>query len=260
MPRLDHVVVNTLKDMPAAAAVFAALGFTLTPLGRHSLGSINHLMMTPGPYLELVGVPEAGLQRQEVLDSPFGLNGLVFTTDNADATCDRLRAAGLPATDPVAFSRPVEIDGEVVEARFRTVRLPAALVPAGRVYFCQHLTPDYVWRPEWLTHPNGFRAIDRFQVASRDPASDARLFALLCDAPAETEGSVWRVDGDGFRIEIEEGPAPRFVTFDLVFDSLDEIARRAGRLPGAVWQRLGADAARLALPAFDLTMECRSIR
>ncbi|MFJ5487301.1 VOC family protein, partial [Hansschlegelia beijingensis] len=109
---LDHVVVNALRGMDAAAETFAALGFTLTPLGRHSLGSINHLMVAPGAYLELVAVPETGKQRQEVLDSPFGLSGLVFKTDDADAAYQRLSAAGLSPTEPVAFSRPVEIDGE----------------------------------------------------------------------------------------------------------------------------------------------------
>ena len=94
MAALDHVVINTLKSMDAAADLFAALGFTLTPRGHHSLGSINHLMMTPGAYLELVGVPDTGRQRQEVLDSPFGLNGLVLRTFDADATRDRLAASG----------------------------------------------------------------------------------------------------------------------------------------------------------------------
>lgn len=257
MALLDHVVVNTLRDMPAAAETFAALGFTLTPLGHHSLGSINHLMMTPGPYLELVGVPETGLQRQEVLDSPFGLNGLVLKTGDADATFARLAAAGFAPTGPVAFSRPVEIDGRQEEARFRTVRLPPGLVPAGRVYFCEHLTPDYVWREEWLAHPNGFTGIDRFVVASPDPEGAARLYASLCDGRAEGSDAGWAVSLDGFRIDVVEG-APRFVTFDLAFDGLDEIARRAEAHPQAAWQQLSASAGTLTLPAFALTLACRS--
>lgn len=38
MATLDHVVVNALREMDKAAEIFAGLGFTLTPLGRHSLG------------------------------------------------------------------------------------------------------------------------------------------------------------------------------------------------------------------------------
>ena len=46
---LDHVVINVLRRMDEAADLFAALGFRLTPRGHHSLGSVNHLMMTAGP-------------------------------------------------------------------------------------------------------------------------------------------------------------------------------------------------------------------
>ena len=99
---LDHVVVNVLRGMDGAAAIFAALGFQLTPLGRHSLGSINHLMMTPGGYLELVGVPPEGKQRQEVLDSPFGLNGLVLKSDDAKRLTPGSRP---PASAPPRRSR-----------------------------------------------------------------------------------------------------------------------------------------------------------
>ncbi|MEP9380588.1 VOC family protein [Aquabacter sp. CN5-332] len=259
MAKLDHVVVNVLKDMLSAAEAFAAQGFTLTPLGHHSLGSINHLMMTPGPYLELVGVPETGKQRQEVLDSPFGLNGLVLKTDDADETFARLADGGFAPTGPVAFSRPVKIDGREEEARFRTVRLPAHLVPAGRVYFCEHLTPDFVWRQEWLSHPNGLVDIDRFVVASPDPETDARLYAALCEGVAAHSEAGWSVACDGFRIDFVEGP-PRFVTFDLVFDGLDEIVRRATALPQAGWQALSATTGTLTLPDFALTIACRSIR
>ena len=42
---LDHVVVNAMFETDAAASCFEALGFALTPLGYHSLGSVYHLIM-----------------------------------------------------------------------------------------------------------------------------------------------------------------------------------------------------------------------
>ena len=53
----DHVVINVLFDMDRAAALMSQLGFSLTPRGYHSLGSINHLAMFDDDYLELVGLP-----------------------------------------------------------------------------------------------------------------------------------------------------------------------------------------------------------
>jgi hypothetical protein len=258
---LDHVVVNVLRGMDEAARLFAALGFQLTPLGRHSLGSINHLMMTPGAYLELVGVPDEGRQRQEVLDSPFGLNGLVLKTSDADATFRRLTEAGFAASEPVAFSRPVEIDGAALEARFRTVRLPADSFPAGRVYFCEHLTPELVWREEWLDHPNGFEGIDGVLVASPDPEAEAARYAAAVDAsPPDRRGERWQLALADAAIELEPANEPKFLSVGLRFRTLDRIEALARSLPQASWLSAELGPATLTLPSLALRMECRSSR
>jgi hypothetical protein len=255
---LDHVVINVLRRMDEAADLFAALGFRLTPRGYHSLGSINHLMMTAGPYLELVGVPETGAQRQDVLDSPFGLNGLVVASRDADATHARLAAAGLAAGPPVAFSRPVTVEGRAAEARFRTARVPAHLFPAGRLYHCEHLTPDLVWRPEWFDHPNGFSGIDALTIESPAPEADAALYATASGAPAEAAGGVWTLRLGETAITIVPGPVARFAALALRFRDLDALEARAGALPEVSWVRPGPDVATLTLPVFGLRLSCRA--
>ena len=255
---LDHVVINVLRDMDDAAALFAALGFQLTPLGRHSFGSINHLMMTPGAYLELVGVPETGLQRQDVLESPFGLNGLVLASRDAAATFAELSAAGLPIESPVAFFRPVTIDGRIEEARFRTVRFPTDTFPAGRVYYCEHLTPDLVWHEPWLTHPNGFCGIDGLRVASPDPEADAARFAAACRTQAERSQDGWRIPLGNADLHVVAGPKPCFLDLALRFRTLAEIEALAELLPAAQWTRTGPDEANVFLPALDLRLRCRT--
>src|SRR5580700_7614440 len=93
---LDHVVINVLFDMDRAAALMAQLGFTLTPRGYHSLGSINHLMVFEGHYLELIGLPSGmDVLRKDVLESPLGLDGLVFKADDIDKCLRTLRDSGL---------------------------------------------------------------------------------------------------------------------------------------------------------------------
>lgn len=259
MTRLDHVVVNTLRNMDQAFQCFAALGFTLTPRGHHSLGSINHLMVTRGAYLELVGVPEKGLQRQEVLDSPYGLNGLVFQSADVDADFVRLKAAGLPAQPSGSFSRPVEIDGKMLDARFKTVRFPLDAFPGGRVYFCEHLTPELVWREEWMSHPNGFRAIDRFVIESPSAKAEAERYALTCASTVKQEERDWTVPLEDAEIIVVDAPDARFVTVELVFNRLDDIARRAAALDGVVWQWVSPSReAVLTIPDLALNLTCRS--
>ena len=148
-PVLDHVVIDVRDRMDEAARTFAALGFQLTPRGHHTLGSMNHLMMFATDYLELLGFGEGGASRPELAPFPVGLNGLVFKTADADAVHAHAAAVGLPILPVQSFSRPVEFDGARQDARFRTTRLDPGKIAMGRVYFCEHLTPELVWRPEW---------------------------------------------------------------------------------------------------------------
>jgi Glyoxalase-like domain len=185
-PVLDHVVIDVRDRIGEAMRCFQGLGFQLTPRGRHTLGSVNHLAMFATDYLELLGFAGDAI-RPEIIRFPVGLNGLVFKTGNADSVHAQAAAAGLPILPVQSFSRPVMLDGATRDARFRTTRLDPVQVAMGRVYFCEHLTPELVWRPEWQTHPNGARAIARVVVATADPQRTARLFRGLFGDDAITD-------------------------------------------------------------------------
>jgi hypothetical protein len=178
-PVLDHVVVDVRDRIDEAMRCFASLGFLLTPRGHHTLGSVNHLAMFATDYLELLGFAAGGATRPEIARFPVGLNGLVFKTGDAGAVYRQAEAAGLPVLLVQSFSRPVTIDGATRDARFRTTRLDPSKVAMGRVYFCEHQTPDLVWRPAWQTHPNGARTIARVVVTTADPPRTAELFRDL---------------------------------------------------------------------------------
>jgi hypothetical protein len=186
-PVLDHVVIDVRNRIDEAMHSFSALGFQLTPRGRHTLGSVNHLAMFATDYLELLGFGEDGATRTEIARFPAGLNGLVFKTVDAEAVHRAAETAGLPVLPVQAFSRPVALDGATHDARFRTTRLDSTKVAMGRVYFCEHLTPELVWRPEWQAHPNGACAITRVVVATADPQRTAILFRDLFGGAAVSE-------------------------------------------------------------------------
>lgn len=171
---LDHLVINTHFEMNAAQAIFEQLGFTLTPRGRHSLGSINHLMVFENDYLELIGLPsDGGPLRKDVLESPVGIDGLVFQTSDAARTHQLLQANGLAVQPVQAFSRPVELDGIVSEARFETVRFEPGQFNAGRLYYCKHFTPELVWRKESQAHRNGVSALSGLLIVCESPQQEA---------------------------------------------------------------------------------------
>jgi hypothetical protein len=179
VPTLDHVVVNVRDRLDEAAETYRRLGFTLTPRGYHTLGSMNHLAMFGTDYLELIAVKPGDDGRSEILASPFGLDGLVFGTEDATATYEALRRNEVPIDPPQEFSRPVDAGGKVRDAVFRTTRLPRSASPAGRLYFCQHLTRHLVWRDEWRRHANGAVGVARAVIAAEEPEILGGLFAHM---------------------------------------------------------------------------------
>jgi hypothetical protein len=197
VPAFDHVVVNVQERMDEAEACYRRLGFTLTPRGFHTLGSINHLAVFGTDYLELIGLPPGGAGRRELMDWPVGLNGLVFATEDADALCTALRAGGVSCETPQSFARPVTLaDGTTRDAAFRTVRLPGETTEAGRLYFCAHATRDLVWRDEWRRHANGALGVIRAVIAAEQPDALAALFSRLFGAVAVT------CSDDGYRLAV----------------------------------------------------------
>jgi hypothetical protein len=177
---IDHVVINTAQRIDDAVDDFARLGFRLTPRGFHSTGSVNHLMMFGPDYLELIGVmPENAGLRPELSGSPPGLNGIAFATDSAAGACTALERASFSPSAPVALSRPVATEDGVHDAKFELVKLPPTLAGWGRLFVCEHLTRDLVWRDPLRVHPNSAREITRIVIVVPDPAAEAARIGVL---------------------------------------------------------------------------------
>jgi hypothetical protein len=203
-PALDHAVVNVRDQMDRAVEIYRRLGFHMTERGYHTLGSINHLAVLEHDYIELIGFePNAANVRADILRYPCGLNALVFGMSEANSVYAALQNSDVPAEPPVAFSRPVAVDGGNQDARFQTVRLAKDTVPGGRVYFCQHLTPELVWRPEWQRHANGAVALTRAVLVSADPPRAVAIFKRMFGDPVvSTDRNGAIISCKRFRIEV----------------------------------------------------------
>lgn len=205
---IDHVFVLT-ADLDAAAADWAALGFTVTPRGLHSdhKGTANHTMMLADDYIELLGVvaerPGNENQRNR-LKAGQGLHAIACKIDDAAAAAEALGALGI-ATEPVGhFERPVDLPaGATGMAAFSTVHYAAPEVPQGIVFMCQHRSRETVWVPAWMTHANGATAIAAVVVIAADPAPMAEGYARLWAA-----GQVAPCEGG---LRVETGTAPVLV-------------------------------------------------
>src|SRR5579871_2698401 len=119
VPTIDHVVVNVRDRIDEGLATYRRLGFTMTPRGYHTLGSMNHLAILGSEYLELIAAAPGETRRAEILAAPVGLNGLVFGTEVSASVYVALREAGVPVQPPLEFSRPVALADGSRDATFR---------------------------------------------------------------------------------------------------------------------------------------------
>src|SRR6188508_2783206 len=169
---LDHVVVM-VDGIDAAQRQYERLGFQVQPRGFHrKLGTANHLMIFDKDYFEILGIVEGtsfNAERREWLKDGGGLANVALATDGADLAFDAFKAAGLDPDAPLFFDRAVEIAGRTEKAAFRTVRIPKTNMPVVGFFVCEHITPQFVYRPESATHPNGARGLLGVTVIAEQP-------------------------------------------------------------------------------------------
>lgn len=247
LPTLDHVVINVRDRIDEGEETFRRLGFTLTPRGYHSLGSMNHLAIFGTDYLELIAAPPGDTRRPEILGSPEGLNGLVFGTEDSTSVHAALSDAGVPVLEPRQFTRPVDLGDRQEDATFRTVRLAEdGTVPDGRLYFCHHLTRHLVWRDEWRQHANGVVAVARAVIMARDPSRWAALFAAMFGADA-----VRGIDGGcalSVGLSVFEVVTPDRLAA-LFGDAVPDADGRTDMMAGLSFRTVSVDRAEAALAA-----------
>lgn len=211
---IDHVVI-LVRDIGGAEARFRRLGFNLTPRGHHSrLKSYNHCaMLAGGDYLELLTTGERGARPyyDDFLAMREGVAGIAFRTADARATRDALASAGFRPEEPIAFGRPVEIDGGTREARFVTVTADPAIPLGARAFFCQHETPELVWLPSHLPQPNTARGLATVTFVD-DGLDLAGRYARLLGGEAErrAEGAVLGLGAQRLEFLTPSAAAARF--------------------------------------------------
>ena len=184
---IDHVVI-TARDLNSIEDSFRRMGFNLTPRGHHTLGSQNHCIMFGKDYFELLMVPQRLPGREYYYDFARigdGLAAVALKTDNARGAYGELTAAALAPSEPVDFSRPVQLPEGARNASFRITQLGLEHTPGGQVFLCQHFTRDVVWRPEYQGHANTATGLAAIAIVSQEVPATASAYERLFDVKAE---------------------------------------------------------------------------
>jgi catechol 2,3-dioxygenase-like lactoylglutathione lyase family enzyme len=187
---LDHIGI-AVPDLAAAAETYRRLGFQLTPLQQQAgplepggpvvrWGSANHCAMLEQGYLELIGVVDPALYDNQLgrfLARYRGIHIMALGIADAEAAVERLRQAGLVVAGVRPMQRPVATPEGTSEVRFK--RVPLADAPEGRIQLIEHLTPELMWQPHLLAHPNRVVALTETVLCVADIAETAERFRRL---------------------------------------------------------------------------------
>jgi catechol 2,3-dioxygenase-like lactoylglutathione lyase family enzyme len=207
---LDHLGI-AVADLDDAAAQYRRLGFQLTDRGYHTLppprlgadrpfvGTGNHCAMLQQGYLELIGVTDPAYRGRLNADIARyqGIHIVAFGVDDSAAVARSFAAAGFGTASPQILERPVETQGETAVARFEIVDIPDRIVPEGHFFAIHHTTPELLWRPALMSHPNGAVKLTSLTVAVADPSDFARRLGHALSATA--------IGDDGFRLTLSAG-------------------------------------------------------
>jgi hypothetical protein len=176
---IDHLVVG-VEDLEAATRSYSALGFTVTPGGRHPTSTHNALVIfSDGSYLELLAFnePSPGHRWWPKIQAGGGIIDFCARTDDLEADTDAYRASGVTLERrPGARLRP---DGR--EVRWVT-SAPGGSAQGIAPFLIQDLTPRSERVAGDHTHPNGVTGVGTITVAVEDSAARG-WFANLTRTP-----------------------------------------------------------------------------
>ncbi|KAA3628833.1 MAG: VOC family protein [Proteobacteria bacterium] len=187
---LDHTVI-VVPDLDGAVAAYTALGFTVTPGGRHSTGTCNALIgLDDGSYLELLAFAEPNPSHRwsPLLRKGGGLADFCAISDDMDSDLARYRGAGITMSEPREMSR-TRPDGRTIRWR---LSVPPDIAPGTVPFLIEDLTPIEHRRPTATTHGNGVSGIVSVRLVSDELPTTSALYRELLQHPGTDI-----LDGDG---------------------------------------------------------------
>ena len=187
---LDHTG-QMRADLDAGAAAWQRLGFLLSPEtpqqgaapgedGMQPWATANRCALFREGYLELIGMRAPGRFNpwSHFMARHEGIHIAAFSCACADEAWPGMAAQGFAPPVQRARSTPAG------EMRFRNIFSEDASWPEGRIIVIEHQTPEVLWRPELLEHPNGASALRQCLFVSNRPDELASRLASFGADPA----------------------------------------------------------------------------
>lgn len=165
---INHVGI-AVRDLNETARRFEAMGFQLTPYSPHSaawkpgdavkpLGSGNRCVMFANDYLEILASEDPSQPAARItnfLKRHQGAHIICFNTEDPQRVDQRLHQAGIATSGVIPLQRDIDTPDGVRMAKFERVQFAPEHSPEGYIQAARHLTPQYIYQPRYIAHPNG---------------------------------------------------------------------------------------------------------
>ena len=200
---LDHVAVVSPRPDELFGS-YERLGFNLTPLSMHQgavkagdapipWGTGNRCAMFKSGYLELLAIIDPARYCgifPDLLERYVGLHIIAFGCQDVAREHERLDRTGVETNGVVALQRELETKDGMRRARFSLLRPARSEAAEGRINIIQHHTPEHLWQPHLLDHPNRAVGLREVVVCVEDPEEAAdRYSRILGISPVSAEGT-----------------------------------------------------------------------
>ena len=214
MPRgLDHIV-HAVRDLDAAAALYARLGFKVGARNRHSRawGTQNHIVQLPGTFVELLAVADpSGIAPHAKRQFSFGAFNLDFLARHEGLSmlvldgrgapdAEAFRAAGVGDLELYEFEREAKRpDGTTVKVAFTLAFAADPTAPEIGFFTCWHRHPENFWNPAFQIHSNTATAVAGAVLVANEPARHQAFLTTFVGGPE------WRTTAAGIDTKTPRG-------------------------------------------------------
>lgn len=195
---VNHVGM-AVRDMAKTAARYGAMGFLLTPYSMHSgawkpgdpvarLAYGNRCVMFRNNYLEILASENAAAPSLRIagyLARHQGGHIICFGTEDPHAVDARLQASGIKTSGVIPLQRDIDTPDGMRTAKFERVQFAPDTSPEGYIQAARHLTPEYIYQPRFISHPNQTVALSEVFLVTDDADGFEAKYARFCGRKAE---------------------------------------------------------------------------
>jgi len=254
LPDIDNInhVGMAVRHLDETVSRFEAMGFQLTPYSPHSAawkpgeavkpqGSGNRCVMFANDYLEILASEDPAQPAARItnfLKRHQGAHIICFNTEDPQAVDRRLHDAGIATSGVIPLQRDIDTPDGVHTAKFERVQFAPEHSPEGYIQAARHLTPQYIYQPRYIVHPNGCTQLSTTFVVTDTLDQFADMYSRYTGLPATRQDHAcqFRFALGTQLIIIDAKYAPQWLPGTL-FPPLPAIAGVAFRCPNLADQR-----------------------